>query len=318
MVVLSPHFLVRSNLVHMKKTLLFCMALSFTNIISAQVVIPLYEGEVPNSKPFNREEQFVTGADGGSRVSKVSKPTLTAFFPPKDKANGTSVIICPGGGYVRLSIDKEGYDVAKVLNEWGVTAFVLKSRLPDDTIMIQKEIGPLQDAQRAIQLVRSRAAEWKLDTKKVGIMGFSAGGHLASMLGTHYKDAVITNTPSVSLRPDFMILLYPVISFMDSLVHSGSRASLLGHNASHEKLTYFSTDLHVNAATPETFLVHAKDDKGVNFNNSVHFYNALQKHGVRSEIHLFEKGGHGFGLNNTSTTDKWTDWLKVWMQPYLK
>lgn len=281
------------------------------------MIIPLYDGLVPNSKPSAREEVYVTGTDGGRRVSKVSKPTLTAFFPPEGTSNGAAVIICPGGGYVRLSIDREGYDVAKVLNDWGITAFVLKSRLPDDTIMIQKDIGPLQDAQRAIQLVRSRATEWGLDRKKVGIIGFSAGGHLASTLGTHYKDVVITNTPAINLRPDFMILLYPVISFTDTLVHSGSRTALLGKNASVEKIKYYSSELQVNVETPPTFLVHAKDDNAVPYNNSVEFYKALQKNNVRSEIHLFEKGGHGFGLINSTTAEKWTDWLKVWLQPYL-
>lgn len=286
-------------------------------MLKAQTVIPLYDSAIPNSKTSVFTEQNIVGPDGHSRLSKVIEPTLTVFLPADDKATGTAVIICPGGGYQRLSMTKEGFDVAKVLAEWGVTAFVLKYRLPNDTIMEQKEIGPLQDAQRAIQLVRSRAAEWKIDTKKVGIMGFSAGGHLASTLGTHFNKAVIENGPKVNLRPDFMILMYPVISLTDSLAHMGSRNSLLGNSPTVEKISLYSNEMQVTRNTPPTFLVHAKDDKTVKYANSVEFYNALQKQKVPAEIHLYETGGHGFGLNNTTSIDKWTDWLKVWMKKYL-
>ena len=281
--------------------------------LSAQESIPLYK-QVPNSKPVANHEKSELGKDGILRISKVSEPVLLAFLPPKEKANGTAVIICPGGGYGILAASHEGTDVAKVFNEWGVTAFVLKYRLPDDSIMQNKEISPLQDAQRAIQLVRTDAKKWGVATNKIGIMGFSAGGHLASTAGTHFNKAVIDNKKGTSLRPDFMVLLYPVISFSDSLAHMGSRINLIGKDASAEKINYYSNELQVTKETPATFLVHAKDDGGVKVQNSIVFYDALQKNGVPAEIHLYEKGGHGFGMNNKTSSDKWMDWLKTWMQ----
>lgn len=288
------------------------------HISSSQDIVPLYNGPIPGSKQSPARERTEVDGNGAVRISRVSEPTLKIFLPAKEKANGTAVIICPGGGYVRLSSSKEGDDVARVLSDWGVTAFVLKYRLPNDTLMEKKETGPLQDAQRAIQLVRQRAAEWNINKDKVGIMGFSAGGHLASTLGTHYKKAVIPNKPKVNLRPDFMILMYPVISLTDSLAHKGSQTSLLGKNPSQQLIKDFSNDLQVTKKTPPTFLVHAKDDKTVKVENSIYFYNALLKKKVPAEIHLYEKGGHGFGLNNTTSPDKWTDWLKVWMKDWLK
>ncbi|GAC1587798.1 MAG: hypothetical protein NVS3B8_01830 [Chitinophagaceae bacterium] len=177
----------------MKKILFLLVAFSTMETLSAQDVIPLYEKEVPNSKPIVNREKSETGADGILRISKVSEPTLMVFLPPKEKANGTAVIICPGGGYSILAASHEGTDVAKVFNEWGITAFVLKYRLPDDSTMQQKESGPLQDAQRAIQLVRLDAKKWGIDKNKIGIMGFSAGGHLASTAGTHFNNATIKN-----------------------------------------------------------------------------------------------------------------------------
>jgi acetyl esterase/lipase len=285
-----------------------------TNIVSAQEIIPLYEKEIPNSKAIVNREKSETGADGIQRISKVSEPTLTVFLPAKEKANGTAVIICPGGGYGILAFSHEGTDVAKAFNQWGVTAFVLKYRLPDDSIMTQRENGPLMDAQRAIQLVRVNATKWNINTNQIGIMGFSAGGHLASTAGTHFNTAVIPNIKNTSLRPDFMILLYPVISFTDSLAHIGSRNNLIGKNPTQEKINYYSNELQVTKQTPPTFLVHAKDDNGVKVQNSIAFYDALKKNGVPAEIHLYEQGGHGFGMNNKTSSDKWMDWLQAWMK----
>ncbi len=184
----------------MKKIVSFILSLSAMATLTAQEIIPLYK-KVPNSIPIANREKSEMGKDGILRISKVSEPTLIAFLPPKEKANGTAVIICPGGGYGILAASHEGTDVAKVFNEWGVTAFVLKYRLPDDSIMPNKEIGPLQDAQRAIQLVRAGAKKWGINKNKIGIMGFSAGGHLASTAGTHFNKAVIENKNNISLRP---------------------------------------------------------------------------------------------------------------------
>ncbi|MEO6314752.1 MAG: alpha/beta hydrolase [Chitinophagaceae bacterium] len=299
----------------MKNTVFLLLALLTMTQLPAQEIIALYK-EIPNSKPMVNREKSMTSPDGIQRISKVSEPVLLAFFPPKDKANGTAVIICPGGGYGILAASHEGTDVARVFNEWGITAFVLKYRLPDDSIMEQKEIGPLQDAQRAIQLVRMDAKKWGIATDKIGIMGFSAGGHLASTAGTHFNKPVIATVPNVSLRPDFMILLYPVISFTDSLAHMGSRENLIGKNAPAEKINYYSNELQVTKQTPPAFLVHAKDDGGVKVQNSIVFYDALQKNGIPAEIHLYEKGGHGFGMNNKTSDDKWMDWLKAWMKKH--
>ncbi len=297
----------------MKKLLPFILLLSISAMLSAQDVL-LYPDGIPNSKPAPNTETDVVGKNGRLSINRVSIPTLSIYLPDAAKANGTAVIVCPGGGYTHLAASHEGIDVAKVLNEWGITAFVLKYRLPNDSNNIDKSIAPLQDAQRAIQLVRQHAAEWHVNPAQIGIMGFSAGGHLASSAGTHFTKALIDNPGNTSLRPDFMVLLYPVISFTDSLAHGGSRDALIGKMPTAEKIKYYSNELQVTAQTPPAFLVHAKDDGTVKVQNSIAFYEALQKNKVPAEIHLFDKGGHGFGMDNPTTTDKWMDWLKIWMQ----
>jgi len=289
---------------------LFCYPL----ISGAQQVIPLYE-TVPNAIASKEVvEKSDTTATGRIVISLVTVPTLTAFFPPKDRAQGTAVIICPGGGYSYLVMNQEGTDVAEEFAKKGITAFVLKYRLPNDKIMTNKTIGPLQDAQRAIQMVRQNAAEWNIDPDKIGIMGFSAGGHLASTASTHFDKAVVDNPGNISLRPDFSILIYPVISFTDSIAHKGSRDNLIGKNPSSEKIKEYSNELQVTAKTPPAFLVHAKDDDGVKYENSVRYNEALIKNRVPAELRLYEHGGHGFGLNNPTTTDKWMERLKSWLK----
>jgi acetyl esterase/lipase len=279
--------------------------------MQAQVVMPLYD-KIPNSKPSVDKEKSVT-TGGILRISKVSVPSLAMYKPAFQNEKKAAIIICPGGGYTILAASHEGSDVASIFNEWGVTAFVLKYRLPDDTIMEDKSIGPLQDAQRAIQLVRENAVTWNIDPDKIGIMGFSAGGHLASTASTHFTKAVIDNGSNISLRPDFSVLLYPVISLTDSLAHMGSRNNLIGNDPSMEKIKEYSNEMQVTAGTPPAFIVHASDDKGVKALNSVKYYEALLKNNVPAELHLYQKGGHGFGLNNKTTNDKWTERLKNWM-----
>ena len=298
----------------MKKILFATICVHMSLLSFCQQVIPLYEMEVPNSKPGPDMEKFDTAANGRLSGSKVSHPTLTIFLPPAGKANGTAAIICPGGGYVHLAFTHEGIDVAKRLNESGITCFVLKYRLPSDETMVKKEIGPLQDAQRAIQLVREGAARWGLNRNRIGIIGFSAGGHLASTAGTHYQTDVISNSKHTSLRPDFMILGYPVISLTDSLAHMGSRTNLLGSTPSQALVNLYSNDQQVTARTPPTYLVHANDDKTVKVANSVVFKQALDKYKVPSEIYLYEKGGHGFGMVNSTSDVKWIDLAVEWMQ----
>ena len=276
----------------------------------AQNTFPLYKGAIPNSKPTPDLETSAT-TDSILRIAKISRPTLTIYKP--EKPNGTAIIICPGGGYWIEAAGHEGADVAKKFNEWGITAFVLKYRIPDSTTMINKEIGPLQDAQRAIKIVRERAAEFKIDKDKIGIMGFSAGGHLASTAGTHFTKNYIENKKGTSLRPDFMVLVYPVISFTDSIGHIGSRDQLIGKHPSKEKIEEYSNELQVTDQTPPTFLVQAKDDF-VKVQNSISFAAALKQHNVSYDIYLYEKGGHGYGMNNKQSTVKWMDRVLTWLQ----
>ena len=279
----------------------------------AQQTFPLYSGTVPDSQPSAVQETSVTEPNG-ALISTVVQPSLTAFLPAPGTANGTAVIICPGGGYARLAIDHEGYDVAKRLNQMGVTAFVLKYRLPNDKSQPDKSIAPLLDAQQALRLVRQQAAKYNLNPERIGMMGFSAGGHLAATAGTHFARPVGSNPGSASVRPAFLVLLYPVISFSDSLRNAGSCDNLLGKNPTADQVRLYSNELQVSAQTPPTFLVHAQDDKSVPVNNSIVFYQACLRHGVAAEMHLYPKGGHGFGMNNKTTSDLWTDRLRNWFE----
>lgn len=298
----------------MKKIFLAVILYSFCMTGVAQTVFPLYKDSIPNSKPGPDEESSATDSNGIVRISKVSHPTLTVYLPAPDKASGAAVIICPGGGYRILAASHEGSDVAQKLAEWGITAFVLKYRLPSDQTMLNKEIGPIQDAQQAINVVRTRAAEWHIDPRKIGIMGFSAGGHLASTAATHFVQHYIDVPASADLRPDLLILLYPVISFSDSLTHMGSRTNLLGEKPDPEKVREYSNELQVSDNTPATFIVHAKDDGGVKVQNSILFADALRIHNVPVEMYLYEKGGHGFGMNNKTSDVKWMDLLQKWLE----
>lgn len=297
------------------KKLSFLFLLLSVLMVNAQQELPLYGNRpIPNSKPVpDRETVDTSGVPVRYSFSLVSHPKLLIFLPPAGKATGAAVVVCPGGAYLHLAFTHEGTDVAKMLNDMGIAAFVLKYRLPNDETMVDKTIGPLQDAQRAIQLVRQRAGEWGVDPAKVGIMGFSAGGHLASTAGTHFDQAVIDNPGKISLRPDFMILLYPVISFEDSIAHRGSRDNLIGLHPDPAQVRKYSNELQVTAQTPPTFLVHTGDDKVVPVANSIHFYEALQANNVPSELHVYPKGGHGFGMNNPTTADRWTDRLHNWL-----
>lgn len=301
----------------MKRFFYTCFLMLLLSIISlqmkAQTVIPLYPSAVPNSINNTAYQEVKSGAANDIGYSKVTKPTLEIYLPPKEKASGAAVVICPGGGYAFVSYDHEGTEIAKAFNQLGVAAFVLKYRLPSDAIMKDKSIGPLQDAQMAIKTVREGAAKYHIDPNKVGIIGFSAGGSLAALTGSHYNDPKIANTNNTSLRPDFMVLLYPVISMTDSLTHKGSHDNLLGLTPTPAQVSYFSNELNVTSNTPPTMLVHAEDDGTVNVKNSLYYYQALLKNKVPAELIIYPKGGHGFGLNNKATPDKWIDNCKNWM-----
>lgn len=277
----------------------------------SQEVLPLYDSEIPNSKP-TPDTETSENRDGMLIISNVSRPTLTVYLPDPSKATGEAIVVVPGGGYHIIAAGHEGEDVARRFNEMGVAAFVLKYRIPNAEWMVNPEIGPIQDAQRAIQLVRMNARKWNVNTKKVGILGFSAGGHLASTAATHFNKSYIPKKKKISFRPDFAILIYPVISFIDSAAHTGSRDNLLGKDASPEKLREYSNELQVTRKTPPTFLVHAKDDP-VCVRNTILFADALAAKGVFSEVLLYETGGHGFGLVNKQSDISWPDRVREWM-----
>jgi acetyl esterase/lipase len=291
------------------------LPLMILSTASAQQVIPLYEGKIPNSIDAENKESWETSkTDGITRVREVSIPTLTVYLPPKEKATGAAVIICPGGGYSILAMSLEGQEVAAELAKMGHVAIVLKYRLPSDRIMKDKETGALQDAQEAIRVVRARASSWNIDPNKVGIMGFSAGGHLASTAGTHFNRPVRQDLAGTNLRPDFMILGYPVVSFSDELANMGTRNSQLGTSPSPEKKKLYSAEEQVTSQTPPTFIVHTQDDKAVKVGNSIKLYEALTAKNIPSELHIYPKGGHGFGINNKKTDDLWMGRLENWLK----
>lgn len=236
------------------------------------------------------------GAPGAKGESENDKPTLTVFLPPAEKANGAAVVVCPGGGYGGLAIGYEGMDIARWLNEHGVAGIVLKYRHKGSGY---QHPAPLDDAQRAIRTVRANAKAWHIDPERIGILGFSAGGHLASSAGTHYdkgKSEASDPIEQVSCRPDFLILCYPVISFTAPQTHQGSKKNLLGENPDPKLVESFSNELQVTPDTPPTFLWHTDADSGVPPENSVLFYLALRKAKVPAELHVYEKGRHGLGL----------------------
>lgn len=300
----------------MKKLATFIFAAFIMSHSDAQSVkeMPLYNQVVPNSKTIPSRET-VTVRDNVMRIAKVSVPSMTAYFPANP--NGKSVIICPGGGYQILAFDKEGTRVAEVFNQWGYTAFVLKYRLPDDSSQLDKTVAPLMDAQQAIRTVRQNARAWGLDPARIGIMGFSAGGHLASTASTHFSMKTgYEGADTTSARPDFSILLYPVISFDTTITHMGSRTSLIGKNPTAEASVLYSNEKQVTAQTPPAFLVHAGDDKAVPVENSIRYYQACIKNGVKAEMHLYPAGGHGFGMYNKTTTDDWMQRLRNWLDAF--
>lgn len=279
---------------------------------------PLYgDGAIPNSKPGPDTE---TGADKGW-IQNVSRPVIQVYLPARIKATGASVLIIPGGGYAGLTFDYEGVQQAQYFVDHGIAAFVLKYRLPSDATMLDKSIGPIQDAQQGLRFIRLHAGDWNLDPTRVGAVGYSAGGHVASTLATHFQTAYVANAEQVSLRPDFVVLVYPVISMDAQITHMGSRDALLGTSPSDAQVREFSNELHVTAQTPPTLLLHAADDQLVDIDNSIVFLEALRHAGVPAEARFFEKGQHGFPLLARDTWQKTImDWLTAdgWLSPGTK
>lgn len=260
----------------------------------AQQVMPLWDGEPPFTKKSIPKDEL----GNGGRITKVSVPELTVYFPEKTTANQMALLICPGGGYGILAIQHEGHEVAKWYSERGYVAAVLKYRLPDEELLHQAWKVPLADARQGIKKIRQHAKEWQIDPEKVGVLGFSAGGHLAASVSVHGE---IAKNNELSSQPNFSILIYPVISMDTTITHQGSRKNLLGEKLGSEWEDYYSTEKQVNAFTPPAFLVHSWDDNGVVPENSIRYAKALNRSGTKVELHLFEKGGHGYGMGNKDT-----------------
>ncbi len=295
------------------KLLLLWLVL-FPFLLRAQsFILPLWESNIPNSPKEKLEESY-----SNEHYYVVSNPDIAVYLPSKWNFTGQAVLVIPGGGYHAIAYTWEGTDVAKWLNSNGIVAAVLKYRLPNDTITNKVRYrSPLLDASRAIRLLRANAEKWKIDKNKIGVMGFSAGGNLAATLGTHFNEEQYKNdaVDSLSSRPDFMALLYPVITMEEEFTHKGSRKNLLGENPSESLINYFSAEKNVSSDTMPTFLVHCSDDKVVPVENSLIFYEALHKYNVNIEMHIYPKGGHGFSLaNNMGYLSSWKirclDWLK--------
>jgi acetyl esterase/lipase len=291
------------------RTILVCVFILMTLTITAPVANAAGAHKV--------EPLWADGAPGAKGTEDGDKPSLTVYLPPKEKATGAAVVICPGGGYGHLAMDHEGHQIAQWLNSFGVAGFILQYRHSKSGSGYGHP-APLQDAQRAVRTVRARAKEWGVDPARIGILGFSAGGHLASSAGTHfqnrYNDAK-DSIDKVSCRPDFMVLIYPVISFTESFTHKGSRKNLLGNNPERELVENLSNERQITAETPPTFLVHGNDDKGVPPENSVFFYLALRKAKVPAEMHIYENGRHGFGLGKQfGPVSTWPTRCQDWMK----
>lgn len=281
--------------------------------VMAQQPVPLWpEGELPNSKGLVLEDSV-----HNDRIYKIKHPVMHPFIPAQEENTGTAVLIFPGGGYHHLTYNWGGFQLAKWLNTIGVSAFVVNYRLPNSPDLQKRQIAPLQDAQRAMRIVRARSKEWNIDPQKIGVMGRSAGGHLASTIGTHRKDvaAMGDSLDNYSYQPEFMIMISPVISFGE-YTHEGSRDNLLGEDPSEERIQKYSNELQVTAQTPPAFLVHASNDQAVDPRNSLLFYEALLEQGITlSSIHIFPQGGHGIGLvGNPGSTEQWTDLCEAWMK----
>jgi len=301
-------------------------ALLLSSVLYGQQTISLYDNdEIPNwNADFTPEQTRIIDVPTGKArfITNVIKPELSIYLPEENNFKA-AVVLCPGGGYYGLAIDHEGHDVAKKLNEYGIAVFVLKYRMPQESYFENKKVVPLQDVQRAIQYVRANALNFGVDSDKIGVAGFSAGGHLAASAGVHFTKQFQPAPIHINSRPDFMLLVYPVISFQDGLTHRGSANNLIGTFSSHEKDTldtddvrFYSNELQVDMNTPPSFLVHALDDEAVPVENSLLFSAALRQEAVEVETFFYKTGGHGFGMYNTYYELNWVDAFVSWLEDY--
>lgn len=284
------------------KTIFFSILLSVATMLSAQNTfeLPLWPAGAPNSNGLTGTEEDLEGG----RVANVIKPSITVY--KADKPNGIAIIMCPGGGYARLAMNHEGHDMAPWLNAQGITYIVLKYRMPNGHYEV-----PLSDAEQAIRLVRQHAKEWNIRPDRIGIMGASAGGHLAASLATLYS--------SNETRPDFQVLFYPVISMVPGVTHGGSRQNLLGNNPSQELEDKYTLEKQVNAHTPQAFIMLSADDGAVPPANGIHYFEALLQHQVPATLHVYPTGGHGWGFRDAFTYKRqWTGELEKWLREGLK
>lgn len=299
------------------KLVLIIAFLMSMNVFSQDTIMPLWpKDKIPNR--IDSEEKEIHKKNGVLRISKVQEPTIEVYLPAKANATGQAMLIFPGGGYGILAYDWEGTDIAKFLNGKGIAGIVVKYRLPSSVSQTDKHYVPLMDAQRALRLVRSKAEEFNIATDKIGILGFSAGGHLASTLGTHFNDEIygpLDDIDNLSARPDYMALGYPVITFGEDSTHNGSQKNLLGEKPKAETIKWFSNEKQVTEDTPPTFLFHAADDSAVPVDNSILFFEALMEKGVSATLHVYPKGGHGFSLARKDFHLRtWTERLFEWME----
>ena len=293
--------------------------LFFISNFYSQEIIPIWSNKIPNYIKSNEKEiKFYNQDSTRYSYSKVQVPTLEIILPPKKFSNGNAIIIFPGGGYKNLAYKWEGVTMSQFLNSKGIAAFILKYRLPQSKSVKISHLAPLQDAQRAIKIVRKNAKKWNIDPNKIGILGFSAGGHLASTLGTQFNRDLIENKDEIDLidaRPNFMALIYPVISMDSSIYHGGSVKNLLGESPSKELIRQYSNELNVTDDTPPTFIIHSNDDKGVKVENSLRFHKSLNQNGIKNEMHIYPYGGHGYSLaTGMGQLSKWPDLLIDWIK----
>lgn len=297
-----------------KYTLVFIVlgiSLFELNANAQTLIVKLWPDSIPGSISCSN---YTEQRDEDGCIEKVSSPEMSVYLPSDNKVNNTAILICPGGAYSVVSYENEGIAIAQWLNKQGIAGFVLKYRLPSDKIMKDKSIGPLQDAQMAMRMIRSNAMRWHINPAKVGVMGFSAGGHLAAILSTHY-DAKIYNANNFSARPDFTILVYPLISFDSAITHKESRENLIGQNPDNTTIKYFSADQLVTLDTAPAFLIHSADDNCVTVKHSFLYFQALQKNKIPAEIHVYQNGGHGYGLaKDKGTTSTWPSTCLLWLK----
>lgn len=293
----------------MKKTLSIIALVTLSlSAMTQDLKLKVWPNGAPDSNGITTPEEIYEGR----RVRNVSEAELYVYFPKKEINTGAAIVICPGGGYTIEAMDHEGYDMAEWMATQGVTGIVLKYRLPYGHDKI-----PLEDTQRAMRIVRQKAAEWGINPEKIGIAGSSAGGHLASTAGTKFdfgKPDSADPIEKFSCRPDFMLLLYPVITFNEEFGHMGSRVNLIGPGNKWELVEEYSNELQVTAQTPPTFFILADDDGAVPPRNSIEFYLAMKKFKIPAEMHIFSKGGHGFGMyKNNQPVNKWPELFAQWM-----